>query len=430
MADNIETLTNRAANNGEIVLTVDEPSRTLKYEGELLLGVEFDYQAEKIYFEFPKIVGNNIDLSSNNIQIFINFKNGYNEPYVQECTGSKTVDSDVIKFYWVLNSYVTAVKGNVEFVVCIKNNVSGEVANEWHTRPFIGTVVKGVDVGDAHEIIEDPTVSTAVLNESVKNLQATLAANNTYVKNEVEGIINNKFGELEDRLEDIENPLVVGKAVTAMNTESAVEADHATTADSATKATKDGNGNVITDTYLKKSGSTALDLKIADKEGVVAVVLDPDRAVYTINNKKITTEPTVNKKSINGVVDIYTTGNLAKGETVTLELRDEELGLEDGYKLRFYFDGGADYPTCQSGVLEILIAQMNDYGDDPIFAGRGCFMSTLGGQDLIIGVEVISSDIYNNYRYGNIYYSVHALSDVREKSKSHVYLSKIEIVKP
>lgn len=54
---NAENLLGRAIADGKIMLTVDEPTRTIKYDGgNLILGVKGDYAAERVYFKGPKYV--------------------------------------------------------------------------------------------------------------------------------------------------------------------------------------------------------------------------------------------------------------------------------------------------------------------------------------------------------------------------------------
>ena len=90
---NIDLLLDGELNNGEIVLEIDEYNRAIIYDGDLLLGVKGDYKAEKVIFRSPTILsnrfyGNNdeIDLSNDNVKIYINYENANGDVYIHRCT--------------------------------------------------------------------------------------------------------------------------------------------------------------------------------------------------------------------------------------------------------------------------------------------------------------------------------------------------------
>ena len=451
----IETLTNNAANNGEITLTVDEQTRTLKYEGELLLGVENDYQAERIHFEFPQIVGDDIDLSADTVKIYIDFKNAFNEPYIYECidkTATTVGETTTVNFSWLLPSQVTESKGTVEFTVCIKNyDTAGTLVNEWHTSPFKGTVVKGIDVSEkGNEIIHDEVVSTNQLKESVDALTEKLSDVNAYIDEQVTSKVTTevetKHSELEDSLTAPENPLIVAKAYSA---------------NTATKATQDGNGAVIADTYLKKTGSTALDLKISDKEGVVTVHFDPDTSTYeilatlyaagllvgpndevildpstrtfTILGKKILTAPTVEDVTALCRIGTVYNGTLTQGGFDNYALADEieKLPLSKGDKVRLYLRGTDSY-LYNNAIMEVELATGESYeNDDGTITTRYIGRSSLtiirdnyNYQNLIISVTV-------NYLapYTTILMGFYALTDSYKEAYSTIEVYKVEVVR-
>ena len=183
---NIDLLLDGELNNGEIVLEIDEYNRAIIYDGDLLLGVKGDYKAEKVIFRSPillsnRIYGNNdeIDLSKNNVKIYINYENANGDVYIHRCTKGKVIDTDgtkTIEFYWELSSNVTLEAGAVRFMVCAKkfdsnNNV---ITNEWHTAIFSGKVLDALNV-DNHTQVTDPDLSTSINDlkyevDSVKNM--------------------------------------------------------------------------------------------------------------------------------------------------------------------------------------------------------------------------------------------------------------------
>ena len=188
----LDTLLDRAINNGDIVLTIDEPTREIKYSGELLLGVEGDCQAEKIYFEAPKTVGNFIDLQAESTLIYIDFKTAEGEPYFIEC-GDREYheDTDTVSFSWLLTERVTVKKGTVKFRVCVKTDETEP--REWHTSISTGKVLEGINVeGKSPEIVPDETITTYKLMEEVKALQARLSDIEKYADSVVNAAIVSK----------------------------------------------------------------------------------------------------------------------------------------------------------------------------------------------------------------------------------------------
>ena len=165
-------------NNGPVILTVNENTRTIEYDGELILGVEDDDRAKKIHFKMPKLVGTDdlIDASSSSVEISVIFKNAIANVYKHQCTDI-TVDGDFVTFTWLLTRMVTEAKGNVSFIVCVQNmgtDTDGNpvILNEWHTTPFVGTVLVGIDTdhNTPEVIVPYSTATTAKLINDIKGL--------------------------------------------------------------------------------------------------------------------------------------------------------------------------------------------------------------------------------------------------------------------
>ena len=156
----LDTLLDKVLNNGYTVLTIDEPTRSIQYDGELILGVEGDKYAERIYFVAPKIVGDGIDLL--NARIDVKFTNGYGDSYYTESNDAKLQDDGNVMFSWLLTEKVAITYGNVPFSVCVKTlDDNGSILQEWHTVPYTGKISKGVDATlEDTEIITDFTVPT------------------------------------------------------------------------------------------------------------------------------------------------------------------------------------------------------------------------------------------------------------------------------
>lgn len=163
------------------IITIDENARTLSCKDKVLIGVESDYEAKRLYFVAPKFIwmDQKIDLSSPEVKIYVKYKNAYSEPYYIECTDKKVDETDSkITFSWLIGDTATLRKGNVTFSVwfrkgTLKTNSEGvkelkNVTNEWHTTTITGEVLAGIDTSTAtEEIIQDKTSSIYALYERI-----------------------------------------------------------------------------------------------------------------------------------------------------------------------------------------------------------------------------------------------------------------------
>lgn len=300
---NIDLLLDGELNNGEIVLEIDEYNRAIVYDGDLLLGVKGDYKAEKVIFRSPtilsnRIYGNNdeIDLSLDNVKLYINYENANGDVYIHRCTKGKVIDTDgakTIEFYWELSSNVTLEAGVVRFMVCAKkfdsnNNV---ITNEWHTAIFSGKVLEALNV-DNHTQVTDPDLSTSINDlkyevDSVKNMindltnggvtMEAIDAKLTEIKNEAvththdsnalrylnSGNVDPQHKNLTDTLDDIYRKLtlVSGGATENLNIYNKAEIDERLSTLSASKADISHDHNSGEIYYPNKTAENKKDLK-------------------------------------------------------------------------------------------------------------------------------------------------------------------------
>ena len=137
------------ADTGIEYCSVDDDTRLVtipdKYKK---LGVESDEKAKRVWFRFPKLVGNNgVDLSAIGVRVNFRNANGDGDIYIVE---DLTTDGDYVTFSWELTRKVTAYKGNVSFVVCaVKSATDGTIKNEWNT-----TLNKECEVLEGLEVTE------------------------------------------------------------------------------------------------------------------------------------------------------------------------------------------------------------------------------------------------------------------------------------
>lgn len=146
----------------ELALIIDEKTRTIGVPSDFLLGVESDEDVERIKFQCPKIVGDNIDLTA--MRLYINYQNGNGELGQYLCTDVEASGSD-ITFSWLLSRNVLKYQGTVTFIVCAKKaNEDGTLTNEWNTTTAKGTVLIGLEATE--EVVEkNPDVIEQILTE-------------------------------------------------------------------------------------------------------------------------------------------------------------------------------------------------------------------------------------------------------------------------
>lgn len=145
MEENPETY----ADSGTEYCTVDDDTRLVTIpEKYKKLGVESDEKAKRIWFRFPKLVGNNgVDLSAIGVRVNFRNANGDGDIYIVE---DLTADGDYVIFSWELTRKVTSYKGKVSFVVCaVKSATDGTTKNEWNT-----TLNKECEVLEGLEVTE------------------------------------------------------------------------------------------------------------------------------------------------------------------------------------------------------------------------------------------------------------------------------------
>ena len=178
---------------------IDPESREIVIpETYQILGVESDEKVERIEFECPKIVGDNIDLSK--LQIRINYQNanGDKDQYIVE---DVETNGDNIEFSWLLSRKVTMYRGTVNFVVCAVKVAGETIQNEWNTTLATSQVLEGLEV-DTPEPTEEQSDVIAQLIEMM---------NDTYNKsnqalNVAESIIS---GQLQQIVPTVENHVIV-----------------------------------------------------------------------------------------------------------------------------------------------------------------------------------------------------------------------------
>lgn len=160
----------------EIQYVEIDPSKRIVETKSLLLGVESDEKAERIYFKMPRIVGDEIDLMDNRYKLFINYENseGVRDSY---WVTDRELDGDKITFSWLLSRLSTQFNGTVKFSLCVKKvQMDGILTNEWNTTIAKGEVLDGLETFDViteycSDVITQLVTKVDELNTDVDTLK-------------------------------------------------------------------------------------------------------------------------------------------------------------------------------------------------------------------------------------------------------------------
>jgi hypothetical protein len=129
--------------------TIDPETREITVPDTYkILGVESDEDVERVYFKCPKIVGDNIDLSS--LVIFVNYQNASGEKDRYYCD-DVSVKGDEITFSWLIPRKCAKTPGTIQFIVCAKKSVEEDVTNEWNTTVARSQVLEGLEPDEFFE---------------------------------------------------------------------------------------------------------------------------------------------------------------------------------------------------------------------------------------------------------------------------------------
>lgn len=166
-----------------VCCVIDPETRVIDVPAEYqLLGVESDEKVERMYFQCPKIVGDNIDLSK--LALRVNFRNA-NDQKDQYIVDDVEISGDNITFSWLLSRRVTQYKGNVSFIVCAMKASGEEITNEWNTTLATAQVLEGLeaDITLPEEDTDVVKQLIAVATQKITDVQNATSSANTAASN-------------------------------------------------------------------------------------------------------------------------------------------------------------------------------------------------------------------------------------------------------
>ena len=143
------------------MLDIDLDQRTITIPPSIKnLGVMSDDAVLWLHFRMPRMYGN-IDLSL--FKIRINYKNANGDPDAAPAKNVSIAD-DTITFSWEVERNATAYKGDVRFIVCLKNMGADEtVSNEFNTTVATLPVLEGLETTE-QVVQRNPDLVEAILS--------------------------------------------------------------------------------------------------------------------------------------------------------------------------------------------------------------------------------------------------------------------------
>lgn len=199
------------------IFEIDPETRVITVPAsEKLFGVANDGNSERKHFRCPKIVGDNIDLST--MHLYINYQNANGDKYPYLVEDIRT-DGDYITFSWLIGPDVVAYKGQIKFIVCAKK--SDGTKSEWNTTLAEGTVLEGLEATD-EVVARNPDIIEQILTrlDNVTEIpqEKVTEAVSTYMEANPINVPKN----LSDLKEDAEHRTVTDKEKQSWNNRQAL----------------------------------------------------------------------------------------------------------------------------------------------------------------------------------------------------------------
>lgn len=199
------------------IFEIDPETRTITVpETEKIFGVSHDGNTERKHFRCPKVVGDNIDLST--MHLYVNYQNANGQKYPYLVEDIRT-DGDCITFSWLIGPDVVAYKGQIKFIVCAKEG-DGTIP-EWNTTIAEGTVLEGLEATD-EVVARNPDIIEQILTrlDNVTEIpqEKVTEAVSTYMEANPINVPKN----LSDLKEDAEHRTVTDKEKQSWNNRQAL----------------------------------------------------------------------------------------------------------------------------------------------------------------------------------------------------------------
>lgn len=196
--DNIVVPDDISVQSNEERIVIDPITRVINIPGDYIIGVESDEKSDRMYFQCPKIVGDNVDLSK--LRLYVNFENA-NKERDNYFVDDVTVNEGNILFSWLFSRKVTKYKGDVKFIVCAKKS-EDNLTLEWNTTVAKGLSLEGIEVELSDE---EQSIASDYLIQLEKELSALAETENNRLLTTSSNQITNITNKGSEQVQLVEN---------------------------------------------------------------------------------------------------------------------------------------------------------------------------------------------------------------------------------
>lgn len=196
--DNIIVPDDISVQSNEERIVIDPITRVINIPEDYIIGVESDEKSDRMYFQCPKIVGNNVDLSK--LKLYVNFENA-NKERDNYFVDDVTVNEGNILFSWLFSRKVTKYKGDVKFIVCAKKS-EDNLTLEWNTTVAKGLSLEGIEVELSDE---EQSIASDYLIQLEKELSALAESENNRLLTTSSNQITNITNKGSEQVQLVEN---------------------------------------------------------------------------------------------------------------------------------------------------------------------------------------------------------------------------------
>lgn len=196
--DNIVVPDDISVQSNEERIVIDPITRVINIPEDYIIGVESDEKSDRMYFQCPKIVGDNVDLSK--LKLYVNFENA-NKERDNYFVDDITVSEGNILFSWLFSRKVTKYKGDVKFIVCAKKS-EDNLTLEWNTTVAKGLSLEGIEVELSDE---EQLIASDYLIQLEKELSALAQTENNRLLTTSSNQITNITNKGSEQVQLIEN---------------------------------------------------------------------------------------------------------------------------------------------------------------------------------------------------------------------------------
>lgn len=196
--DNIVVPDDISVQSNEERIVIDPITRVINIPEDYIIGVESDEKSDRMYFQCPKIVGDNVDLSK--LKLYVNFENA-NKERDNYFVDDVTVSEGNILFSWLFSRKVTKYKGDVKFIVCAKKS-EDNLTLEWNTTVAKGLSLEGIEVELSDE---EQSIASDYLIQLEKELSALAETENNRLLTTSSNQITNITNKGSEQVQLIEN---------------------------------------------------------------------------------------------------------------------------------------------------------------------------------------------------------------------------------